>query len=110
ALPRWVFTPFPKQIKGQDGKYGQGDIGRYQHSVTKQIRAKRVQRDRKNTGRTPKQIACPHERDCGSKGREKNHCSTRPEENAIRVISIKKSEGECIFDAGCPIWFGLVES
>ena|ERR1051326_1325798 len=109
-LPRWVFASFPKQIKSQNGEYGQGNIRRYQHSVTNEVWTKRVQRNCENTGCISKEIACPHKRDYGSKRREKNHSGTRPEENTIRVIPVQKFEGERVFDAGLPTLFGLVES
>ena len=110
ALPRRVFVSFPEEIKGQNREHGQWNISRHQHSVSEKVRAERIKREGEYTCRTPEEIARPHKRHRGSNCREEDHRGSRPEEEAISVISIKKLERERVFDSCSPTLLGSVES
>src|SRR5438034_343427 len=109
AQPRRLFSAFPKQVKRQNAENRHWNIRGNEHSMGEEIRTERVKRQREYARCGTEQITSPQKSNGSPERRDEHHHRAGPEQQAVRVISVKKLEGECVFDGSLPALFRCIE-
>ena len=109
AQPRRLFSAFPKQVKRQNAESRHWNIRGDEHSMCEKIRTERVKGHREYARCGAEQITSPQKSNGSPERRDEHHHRAGPEQQAVRVISVKKLEGECVFDGSLPVLFRCIE-
>src|SRR5437867_5560040 len=110
AQPGRLFSAFPKQVKRQNAENRHWNIRGNEHSMCEEIRTERVKRHREYARRGAEQITSPQKSNGCPERRDEHHHRAGPEQQAVRVISVKKLEGECVLDRSLPVLFRCIEA